>query len=197
MIDSEFNKGGVQIEEEPWSDRIETYIWDKQKEARFKSKEQLIEGGKNKKLYYILALPIGIIPLIMTFAVPLLEPGTNKEWIPQFFFMFTSILGFIAGFMNYGEKYGTNYAFSKDYQIIVSMIQLEMSRKKKYRRNADVFMNEIRLRMEFLNQESPNIETFFNCDISNGCCGFDNDYSHKKNDNDDKSFNNFLGLELV
>jgi len=159
------------IEEEPWNDRIEQYIWDKQKEAKEKSKQQHEKGNKNKNMYYIFAIPPILIQATMTFVLPFVK---NNDWVPQLAFMITTILTSIAAFMNYGEKYGINYSFEKDYETIVSMIHQKMSSSRKFRGPADIFTTEIRLRMEFLNHEAPNVD-------SNSNSKFKSLYNYYKN----------------
>jgi len=152
------------IEEEPWNERIEGYIWEKKKEAEKKSDEQKIEGDKNRTKFYIFSIPPIVVSAILTFFSNLI-PG-EYGWSIQLLSTFVTIGNALALFLNYGDRYATNYAFEKDYQTIISMIKLEMARKPQYRRVPDVFSNEIRLRMEFLNQQAPEISKITICNNS-------------------------------
>jgi hypothetical protein len=193
---SNLNIGGhnLTLKDVSWNERAETYIWEKQKEAFTESQKQEKEGDKNKNLFYVFTIPTIVIPLVMTFVVPLLEDG-YKEWVPQFFFMIVSVISAVSGFMNFGEKYGTNYGFAKDYQTIFSMIQLEMSLNRKVRRRVDNFMNEIRLRMEFLNQESPNVENLLS--LSSCCKSSADDIKDGNKHRHQSHYNTSLVLDLV
>ena len=186
------------LEEEPWNDRTEMYIWGKQKDAIRESKKQKNEGDKNRQMFYIISIPSIVISAVMTFVVAIIDEEENR-WVPPFFFMALTILSSITALMNYGEKYGTNYAFSKDYQTIVSMIQLEMTRKASFRRSADLFMNEIRLRMEFLNRESPNIIEKKNSSRFNILKLFDIDVRKQSQSeyNRHKKTDEILGIHMV
>lgn len=153
----------INIEEEPWSERIEDYIWEKNKEAEKKSIEQKTEGDKNKIKFYIFSIPPIIVSAIITFFSNFIPD--EYTWSIQLLSTFVTIGNSLALFLNYGDCYATNYAFEKNYQIITSMIKLEMSRKPNFRRAPDVFTNEIRLRMEFLNQEAPDISKLKICGV--------------------------------
>ena len=152
------------IEEEPWTERIEDYIWEKKKEAEKKSDEQKRAGDKNRNKFYFISIPPIVVSAILTFFANFIPEDYN--WSIQLLSTFVTIGNGLALFLNYGDKYATNYAFEKDYQTIVSMIKLEMARKPKYRRVPDVFSNEIRLRMEFLNQQAPEISKINFCSES-------------------------------
>jgi uncharacterized Tic20 family protein len=152
------------IEEEPWNERIEDYIWEKKKEAEKKSDEQKIEGDKNRVKFYLVSIPPILVSAILTVFSNFIPHEYN--WSIQLLSTFVTIGNGLALFLNYGDRYATNYAFEKDYQTIISMIKLEMARKQKYRRVPDVFSNEIRLRMEFLNQQAPEINKIKFCSDS-------------------------------
>jgi len=152
------------LEEEPWTERIEEFVWEKKKEAEKKSEEQKCEGDKNRNKFYLISIPPIVVSAFLTFFANFIPD--EYSWSIQLLSTFVTIGNGLALFMNYGDRYATNYSFEKDYQTIVSMIKLEMARKSKYRRVPDVFSNEIRLRMEFLNQQAPEISKISLCSNS-------------------------------
>lgn len=150
-----------QVEEEPWNERLEEYIWEKKKEAEKNSEEQKRAGDKNRNMFYLISIPPIVVSAFITFFANFIPE--DYKWLIQLSSTFVTIGNGLALFLNYGDRYATNYAFEKDYQTIISMIKLEMARKPNYRRVPDVFLNEIRLRMEFLNSQSPEISKLNFC----------------------------------
>lgn len=152
----------LMLEEEPWSERIEEYIWDVKRDAETRSENHKHEGDTAEFKYYLISIPPIVVSGLISFFGNFIPE--EQIWVIQLLSMFVTVGNALALFLNYGDKSATHYAFEKSYQVIVSMINLEMSRSPKYRRVADVFTNEIRLRMEFLNQQAPEISKF-------ECCG--------------------------
>ena len=110
------------IEEEPWNERIEEYIWEKKKESEKKAEEQKIEGDKNVNKFYLISIPPIIVSAFISFGGTFITD--EYTWILQLLSSFVTIWNALALLLNYGDRYATNYAYEKSYMTIASMIKI-------------------------------------------------------------------------
>jgi len=147
------------INPDEWTEQIETLI------ARWKNQVDKLShvhqesGYIVKTRFYRLMIPSIIIPFIMTLVSQNLYQGTNDSAhiIDGVMFMLTSALSSLVMFFSYGQLYEQHFQFSARYSDLVTRIDSELARRRKFRTPSDVFITEIKCRIENLNDSAPEI----------------------------------------
>lgn len=116
-------------------------------------------GYVNRTRYYRLAIPSILIPFVMTLVSQNLYTGTNdtSHIIDGVAFMVTSILSSLLLFFNYNQVSEMHFQTSSRYIDIINRIESELARISKFRTPSDVFITEIKSRIESLNDNAPNL----------------------------------------
>jgi hypothetical protein len=112
-----------------------------------------------KTRYYRLAIPSIIIPFVMTLVSQNLytdnaNPGHIVDGVA---FMLTSVLSGLTVFLRYGQTYEEHFQTSTRYVDIVNRIDSELARKRKFRTPSDVFITEMKCKIDFLNEDAPDL----------------------------------------
>lgn len=172
---------GPIIEEEPWTDNIESLI------LRWKMHASRLSELHEKAAYTIkfkhniFGLPPVFIPLIMTYISQVI-PLENEAVVSGVMFLVSGISGAIYKWLNLGEQYALHFQYSARYDDIITSIDSELSRQKRFRRAADAFVTEIRAKIDNLNQTSPEFPMCcYNCHCTSS--DIDNEEEEEENDN--------------
>ena len=167
--DIEHSASDKSVNEESWTDDLEFLLvsW----RAHITEMSQLHEeaGRRIKKKHYIIGLPTIVIPLFMTFIQVLFgelsrskEPALMCEYniigniVNSLMFLLSSILSQIYTSYDLGTRSTLHFQYSARYYDLIIRIDSELSRKRKVRTSADVFMTDIRCNINNLNTTGPN-----------------------------------------
>lgn len=154
---------GSITEEEPWTENIEKLVL-KWKTHAIRLSELHEKAGYTIKLKHnIFGLPPVFIPLIMTYISQII-PADNERTINGALFLISGISGAVYKWMNLAEQYALHFQYAARYDDIITSIDSEMSRQKRFRRAADAFVTDIRCKIDNLNQTSPDFPVCgYNC----------------------------------
>lgn len=143
--------------EEPWSNEIEELL------ARWKIQVEKLSflhdesGYLIKARYYRLVIPATLIPFVMTFLSQILPNDEITTATIGVMFMITSIMTGLQTLFSYGQLYEKHFQYSSRYSDIVNRIDTELSRQRKYRVPSDVFVMEVKCKIDNLNDTSPEL----------------------------------------
>lgn len=140
-----------------WTVEIEELVkhWKDQTEKLANVHQQ--SGYINKTRYYRLAIPSILIPFVMTLVSQNLYTGSNDpaHIVDGVMFMTTSILSALTMFFNYGPICEEHFQTSSRYTDISNRIDSELARRRKFRTPSDVFITELKIRIESLADVAP------------------------------------------
>lgn len=148
--------------EEPWTDETEKLVrrWAQQMEALSELHDNA--GYIVKMRYYRIAIPSILVPFVMGFVSQILPEGRQSTITDGAMFMITSGLAGLQTLFNYGQLYEQHFSYSASYSNIVSRIESELSRHRKFRTPSDVFITELKCTINNLNETAP--------ELPMGCC---------------------------
>jgi len=139
-----------------WTTEIEALIkhWKDQTEKLAHVHQE--SGYINKTRYYRLAIPSIILPFVMTIVSQNLYSGPNdsSHIVDGVAFMVTSILSALSMFFNYNQICEEHFQTSARYTDISNRIDSELARRRKFRTPSDVFITELKVRIESLGENS-------------------------------------------
>ena len=147
--------GGVITYEEPWTDDIEDLIKHWRSHAIKMSEMHENAAYYVKGKHNMFGLPPIILPLSMTFISQIIPEEHTSTIVNGAMFLLSGLSGAVYKWLNLGEKYALHFQYSARYDDIITAIDTELSRQKKFRRPADVFVTEIRCKIDNLNHTSP------------------------------------------
>ena len=142
-----------------WTSEIEELVkrWKDQTEKLSHVHQE--SGYINRTRYYRLAIPSILLPFIMTLVSQNLYTGTNdtSHIIDGVAFMVTSVLSALSLFFNYNQIGEEHFQISARYTDISNRIDSELARRRRFRTPSDVFITELKSRIESLGDNSPNL----------------------------------------
>lgn len=142
-----------------WTTDIEELIkrWKDQTEKLSNVHQE--SGYINRTRYYRIAIPSILIPFVMTLVSQNLYTGTNdpSHIVDGVAFMVTSILSSLGLFFNYNQISEEHFQISARYTDISNRIESELARRPKFRTPSDVFITELKGRIESLGDNSPTL----------------------------------------
>lgn len=142
-----------------WTPEIEELIkhWKDQTEKLSHVHQE--SGYINKTRYYRLAIPSILLPFIMTIVSQNLYTGANDpaHIVDGVMFGVTSILSALTMFFNYNQICEEHFQISARYTEISNRIDSELARRSKFRTPSDVFITELKTKIESLGDLSPNL----------------------------------------
>lgn len=149
--------------EEKWSEKLEVLASDWRDACTHNSKRHDLAGYKARMKHLILGLPAPIATIV-TGAVSALWESPDARYFIVPVMGVTSILGLVHTYLNMGGKAQRHWDFAARYGGIVSKIDMQMVRGRKFRSPADAFMAETRVEVGNLNANAPQLP-------GRGCCG--------------------------
>lgn len=148
------------LSEEPWSDEIERLVKHWRDYSIVMADQHENAGYKIKFNHNILGLPPIIIPITMTFISQILPTNNNSTNVFQgLMFLISGCTSALYKWLNLGERYSRHFSYSSRYNDITTAIDGELSRRRKFRRPADAFITEIRVKLDNLNHSAPEFPT--------------------------------------
>ena len=143
--------------EEYWTDELESLLakWRARCEALSEIHDS--SGYITKARHYRIALPVIIIPFLMTFISQTFGEGPDVNIVNGIMYMIISGLAGLQTFFAYGPLYEEHFGYSKRYTDIGSRIESELARKREFRISADEFVTKIKSQIEHLGDTSPEL----------------------------------------
>jgi hypothetical protein len=142
-----------------WTKDIEELIkrWKDQTEKLSHVHQE--SGYINRTRYYRLAIPSILLPFVMTLVSQNLYSGTNDpaHIVDGVMFMTTSILSALVLFFNYNQVSEEHFQTSARYTDISNRIDSELARRRRFRTPSDVFITELKGRIESLGDNAPQL----------------------------------------
>jgi hypothetical protein len=114
----------------------------------------------NKNKHYMTGLPAILLPTIFAPITATFSGYPNIDHVSVCGFIATAIFSGIHSFFNYNIKYQRHLEYSARYMDIVTDIQYELAKKRKFRIEPDVFLTKIQLKLDNLAQNSPDVNKF-------------------------------------
>ena len=153
-ISSDEHRVSIDInrEEMLWSAHQEMYIKKIKVDCKFRARGHKLTYKKQRRLYNILSIPPIIVPIIMSG----LTNYTNTIFLfNSFCFIIIGVFSALNSFLDYGRQSQENIDFESKYLSLVSDINLEFSKPKKFRVPVDVFLERTTIVYNQLNKEEP------------------------------------------
>jgi hypothetical protein len=145
-------------EESDWTDQIENLLNKWKSQVNKLSQIHQESGYVVKTRFYRMSIPSIVIPFLMTFLSQNIDENSQTmKLINGAMFMMTSSLSALVMFFNYGTLFEQHFQYASRYSDIVTRIDSELARRRKFRTPSDVFVTEIKDRIENLNDGSPTI----------------------------------------
>lgn len=149
------------VYEEPWTDKIEDLA------KHWRTYSISMSEKHEKAAYYIkfkhnfFGIPQIVLPLVMTFVSQILPEAESTNIINGVMFLVSGLSGAVYQWLNLGEQYALHFSYVSKYDDIITSIDTELSRQRKFRRSSDVFITEIRCKIDNLNNSSPEFPSYF------------------------------------
>lgn len=148
---------------DPWTSSINEYVIDIKNLSSKKSKQHELSGHYFRKMEIRWVLPSILVPTVFGPIVLLIgniekdsdDMVTITDYVSTTGFILTSVLNSISNFYRYGNRSQDHYMYSAKYSDIVTDIEAELIKKKKYRTNADVFVTTVKMRLDHLTFGEP------------------------------------------
>lgn len=141
--------------DENWSDETESLAKTWMVLSNEISKKHAEAAGVNKFKNAITGLPSILIPAIFAPLTTTLKDYENVEYISMAGFIATGILIGINTFFRYAQKYQGHLDFSSRYLELVTDIQYELAKSRKFRTPPDAYLMKIQLRLDSLRAQEP------------------------------------------
>lgn len=145
--------------EESWSSQHEEFVQDIQKSA----KELSVRHDKLGKLcrfrYRAWMIPSVVIPLALTPASPFVTmflPVAGPIIIATGFFL-SGTCSAVLGVMQYSQRSERHFAFSSRYSDLDLEIAAMLTRRREFRMDSDVFLNQCKNTLERLQEGEPTV----------------------------------------
>lgn len=153
----------MEVYEEEWNSTIEEYFYNLREECVIHSKLNTEAGYIFKKSKTRWGLPSVLLPVIMApFSLMVgwasndsCDKITASDYINSIGYLIVGIVSGVYEYFNFGEKTSKHFSVSLLYDMIISDINLEMTKGLKFRTQADVFMVRITMAMASANNEEP------------------------------------------
>lgn len=170
--EEEYNRPIVETDSNDVSDNV----WTKKKEELLLNwREHIITmtalheeaGHRFKKRHYIIGLPTLLIPFIMSWIqgifIAVDKLNNNERCIDNFYstiingvmWLLLSILSQIYTTYDLGTLSTLHYQFGARYYDLIIRIDFELSKNRIHRTNPDVFLTELRCKIDALRQSEP------------------------------------------
>lgn len=144
--------------EEPWQENTENLLRRWREDCTRASQSHDISGKRYKKLGHFWTIPSAILPAL---AAPLVATShASREsfvlhTIETFVLVISGVCGVINSTLQYSARSEKHFAFSARYYDLVTDIDLELSKRRAYRMQADVFLTKVQMTYDALNNAAP------------------------------------------
>lgn len=142
-----------------WDTKIETLFRHWAIECKEKSEQHNKKAKLKKCLHRSLAIPSVVIPILMATMTQIIEDETVFELkvTNAIGYLLTGTLTGINTFLNYSSQYEKHYNAEVRYHELYVDIQSTLIKPKRDRIQADVSLENFRLKFEHINEMSPDL----------------------------------------
>lgn len=148
--------------DEPWTTKSENYLKDIMKNCKNLSNIHENSGYYLRRKTNIFSIPSIIIPTIMSPLTTIFGDYEYMKYINMTAFLITGFLTAINNYYKFSNEMEQHFQFSNKYSIMYNEIDLELSKKKKYRIDVDVFTEKIKNNYDHLFSTAPIIPEKYN-----------------------------------
>ena len=140
--------------EEPWNEFHETYFESIIEECKRETIRFQQSSMKNKFYYKIFSIPVVVLPI----SVSILNKYFTEsyEFIRVMLLLLSGMLSGVNMFLNFSKKEQLFGEYSNKYKELQTIIEFQLTKKKRYRLDVDVFSERIKQVYLELNKNSPN-----------------------------------------
>lgn len=143
--------------EEPWTDTTEELAQQYMADAQVRSKSHEAMAKVFKKRHIIFGLPAILIPTLFTPFSTIFADQPGFEYANAGAYLTTAILTTVHNFFGFAFKYQKHMDYSARYADVVSDIQYEIAKGRKYRTPADQFLMRMQMKVDFLGATAPDL----------------------------------------
>jgi len=146
--------------EEPWTKKIEELIEKWNKDIKKNQKMHDKSGYYYKKLRQKWGLPSILLPVTMA---PISAVFAETNWIKyvnMVSFVSVALLSGVDSFFSFASRKEKHFNHSCRYAELSTFIDSELFKKKAFRIQADVFLTEVRMKLDTLTTTAPTIPQF-------------------------------------
>ena len=140
-------------EEQPWTDKSEKFIRKIQQDCLNKAQAYDKASRDSKKKYTRYALPGVVVPIVMSVVSPHLP--VEYKYIDGISLASIAVLNGLSTFFNFGKKFSQYSEYNGKYSDLASYIEVELSKPKRFRVAADIFLERCSVRIADLNNNAP------------------------------------------
>ena len=147
-------------EEEIWNDEIELLLQTWKQDIYDSHAKYEAAGYHFRSQRRIISLPSIIIPATLA---PITAAFTHWDYIVYvnaLGFSITSCLNAMSHFFNYADKEQGCFDYAGKYGSLYNDIELELTKKRKFRIQMDVFISTVMLKYDSLNTHAPVLPQF-------------------------------------
>mgnify|MGYP006105010791 CR=1 FL=1 len=146
-----------------WTNKITDYVKRLRDNCLLKQEEHERSGHHFMMLEYLFGLPAVLIPTVSGPIVILLalltddtcDNITTTDYFSTSVFVTTGILNSINTFFKFGIRSNRHFTFASKYSDICTDIDTEIIKSKKYRMNAGLFLNTVKMKFDSLSFSEP------------------------------------------
>lgn len=144
--------------EEEWTEYTVELVKKWRTLAEEASKAHTKTGLKKKSMHVKTALPSIILPLCFApLSSSSLSDKNGFEYANMTAFILSGCLSAINNFFNYSGLHEKHMNFSAKYGDLVTTIDYELAKQKKYRRPPDEMLTYVQVRLDSLNAQAPDL----------------------------------------
>lgn len=146
--------------EEPWHTNTENLLNRWRENCQMASQAHEIAGKRCKRLGFTWTIPSAVLPAI---AAPLIV--TSHVYADTFIahtieagvLVLSGVCGVINSTFQYSAQSEKHFAFAARYYDLITDIDLELSKRRAFRTQADVFLTKIHMTFDALNNAAPHL----------------------------------------
>lgn len=143
--------------EEPWLAPQESLVAQWGESAVRLSEEHDAAGKKLKKRNNIFGLPAFLIPMIMAPVSTAFKDEPFICYVEMFGYLASAITSGMVQFFNFSSKAEKHFSFAARYADLVTDIDQELSKPRKFRQQVDTFSLKVKMTYDYLNRGAPDL----------------------------------------
>jgi hypothetical protein len=136
----------------PWENTEEKLLLSWSKDSQKRSEKHYIGGNRNKIKFAVFGVPSILIPIILGGIAPVI--GCNSM-IYSIGMMSTGIFSGMNLFFNFGKKQQEHFDYMNKFSEFSNEIESELSKPKRFRLACDVYIERMKLKYNYLCDNSP------------------------------------------
>lgn len=141
--------------DEPWNDKNEGLLKNRLDDIRRTAKLHENSGYYFGFKHKLIGIPALIIPVVMSPASALFRDSYAMSYIGPCMFLLSGILSSLNTFYNPSIRSGQHFQFNARYSDLITEIETELGKTRRFRTQSDVFMMKVQMTMENLGGSAP------------------------------------------